>query len=76
MERKCSPYMSEQDDGLWVCIISFNPSPRVKYITASYIYFVSNPKLHYVTGSEKTGHFTNDFKAVLLLQGCSIDLGQ
>ena len=28
-----------------------------------------------MTGSEKTGHFTNDFKAELLLPGCSIDLG-
>ena len=29
-----------------------------------------------MTGSEKTGHFTNDFKTELLLPGCSTDLGQ
>ena len=29
-----------------------------------------------MTGSEKTGHFTNNFKAELLLPCCSIDLGQ
>ena len=53
----------------------FLPS-KYHCIVASYIYFVSNPRLHYVTGSEKTGHLTNDFKAELLLPGCSIDLGQ
>ena len=76
MERICSPYMSEQVTVYGYVYSALTPSPRVKYITASYIYFVSNPKLHYVTGSEKTGHFTNDFKAVLLLPGCSKDLGQ